>query len=101
MIRDDASGTAHPHALQVGRDLHQAAYHRRVDGVVVGMQAHVMVASQAERGTPSGAGRHRRQREHRGEVGLDPVGGAASEAAHVPGVGAGQPLAELGVEVIR
>jgi hypothetical protein len=43
--------------------------------------------------------RNRRQRQHRGPVGVDQVDRCRLDRADHPGVSPGQPLAELGVEV--
>jgi len=55
------------------RSLDTAADHRRGDRVVVGVQAHVVVARQPQRGPPPGRRRDRWQLQHRGAVGVDPL----------------------------
>ena len=74
---------------------------RRVDRVVVAVQAHVVVARQPQRAAPAGRWRDRRQRQHRGPVGVDPVGRGAAQHPTVALVDQRQPVGQLGVEVRR
>lgn len=60
-----------------------------------------MVPGQPHRGTPPGRRRHRRQGQHRGTVGADPVHRCAAQRRTGAAVGRGQPAAHLGVEVAR
>ena len=101
MVGDQPPVAPDPHPVQVGADLDAAADHRRVDRVVVAVQADVVVARQPQRGAPPGHRRHRRQRQHRGPVGLDPVGRGAAQHPAMPLVGQHQPVGQLGVEVGR
>ena len=45
--------------------------------------------------------RHRWQRQHRGPIGVEQIHRPSFDRAHHPGVRAGQPVAELSVEVVR
>ena len=60
-----------------------------------------MVAGQPQRAAPAGGRRDRRQRQHRGPVGGDPVGRGAAQHPPLPRVDQRQPVGELGVEVGR
>ena len=99
MAGDQMPVAEHPHPGQVSGHLDAPADHRRVHGVVVGVQPHVVVAGQPRRVPPPGHRRHRRQGQHRRLVGVDPVRGPAPQRAMVAGVRRGQPRLELGVEV--
>ena len=79
VVGHDPPVAEHPHPVQVGDDLDPAADHRRVHGVVVAVQAHVVVPRQPGRGPPPGRRRDRRQRQHRRRVGGDPVGRRAAQ----------------------
>ena len=68
------------HPLQIGAHQHPAPDTGRVHRVVVGIQAHVVIAGQPQRGTPTGRRGHRRQRQHRGPVRADPIEGAQPSA---------------------
>ena len=48
VIGDQAPVGADPHPVQVGGDIDQPADHRRVDGVVVGVEADVVVAAEPD-----------------------------------------------------
>jgi hypothetical protein len=101
VVGDQPPVTPHPHPLQVGGHLHPPADSGRVERVVVAVQAHVVVTRQPQRAAPPGRWRHRRQGQHRGPVGLDPVGGCAAQHPPWTLIDAAQPVAELGVEVGR
>ena len=66
MVGDDPALAVDLDPVQVGDDLDPAADHARVDRVVVGVQADVVVAGQPCRGPPPDRWRDRRQRQHRG-----------------------------------
>jgi hypothetical protein len=93
--------TPHPHPLQIGGHLHAAADHRRVDRVVIAVQADVVVTRQPQRARPARLWRDRRQRQHRGPVSLDPVGGRAAQHPPAPLVDHSEPVGQLSVEVGR
>ena len=101
MIGHRLAVAQHPDPVQAGDDLDPAADHRRVDGVVVGVQPDVVVAGQPGRGPPPGRRGDRRQRQHRRLVGGDPVGRGAAQRPPRPGVDQRQPVLQLGVEVRR
>ena len=56
-----------------------------MDRVVVGVQPNVVIPRQPRRGSPTGHRRHRRQRQHRGPVGVDPIGRPATQHPMLPG----------------
>jgi hypothetical protein len=101
MAGDQAPVAPGADTLEIGGHLDAAADHRRVHRVVVGVQAHVVVTGQPQRCPPAGRRRDWRQAQHRGAVGVDPVGRGAAQRATMPPVGQAQPAVELGVEVGR
>ncbi len=87
-----------PHPGQIGNHLDPAADHTRVHRIIVAVQANVVIARQPTRGPPPGRRRHRRQRQHSGLVGGDPLGRGAAQRPPRPSVHHRQPRLELGVE---
>ena len=86
---------------QVGADLDPAADHGRVDRVVVGVDAHVVVPRQAGARVPADLRRHRRQRQHRGPVRSTRSSGRQPSTRIQRPLAFGQPGPQLGVEVDR
>ena len=70
-----------------------------MDGVVVAVHAHVVIAGQPGRGLPAGHRGDRRQRQHPLQVGSDPIPRRAAERPPGAGVHQAQPSRQLGVEV--
>jgi hypothetical protein len=101
VVGDELATAERTDAVEVGGDLHPAADRRRVDRVVVAVQPHVVVTGQPQRRPPPGRRRDRRQGQHRGTIGVDPVRRRAAQRAAVPLVGQREPAGELGVEVRR
>ncbi len=91
----------HAHPGEISDDLDPAADHGRVDRVVVGIEPDVVVAGQPGGKSPPGRRGDRRQGEHRGLVGGDPLGRGAAQRPARALVHHGQPLRQLDVEVRR
>jgi hypothetical protein len=70
-------------------------------GVVVGSHPDVVVPRQPDPGREPGHGRNRRQSQHRGLVLADQLRRPRTCPPDQPGVGPGQPLTELGIEILR
>jgi hypothetical protein len=87
--------------LEVSRDDDAASDRTGVDGVVVAVQAHVVIPGQAQAGRPPRARRHWRQPHHLRAVSLPALGRSASEPAVVALIRLSEPDPELGVEVSR
>ena len=100
VIGHEPSFAAHPHPLQIRGDLHDPTDRGGVDRVVVGVQAHVVIAGQTDPVGPAGLRSDRRQGKHRRAVRLDPLGGSASDPPVHAAVGAAEPGAQLRVEVL-
>ena len=64
MLGDDAPVGANPHPVQVRGDINEPADHGRVDGVVVRVEADVVVAAETDPVPPAQMQRDRRQRQH-------------------------------------
>ena len=90
-----------PDPVQPGDHLDPPADHGRVDRVVVGVQADVVVAGQPRRGPPPGRRRDRRQGQHRGRSAAIRSAGAQPSARRGRPVDRREPLRQLGVEVRR
>src|SRR4029450_12204460 len=101
VVGDRLPITPDPHAIQVGGHLDAAADDAGMHGVVVGVQAHVVIAGQPHARAPPGSRRDRRQAQHRGPVGVDTVGRCTPERAMPPPIRPLQPASELRVEVRR
>jgi hypothetical protein len=81
----------------VGADVDPAADRGRVDRVVVGVEADVVVARQPGRQPPADHRRDRRQRDHGGPVRVDPIRrcGRLGDFAD-PGAGGQQQVDDVG-----
>ena len=90
MIGDEAAIETHPHTFEIGGDGDLAADRGRVDGVVAGVDAHVVVASEPDLVEPAERRRDRRQREHRCPISVDQIDRAGLDRAHLTPV---RPLA--------
>ena len=99
VISDGLAVTEHSHPVQVGNDFDASPDHPRVHRVVIGIQSDVMIARQPGGVPPPHLRRYRRQRQHRLEVGTDPIRGCAPQHPAPPRVDDLQPLAELVVEI--
>ena len=95
VISDQAAVARTPGPGPGRRDLDAATDRSRVHRVVVAVQAHVVITRQPGRSRhPMPA--HRRQRQHRGPIGLDAIGRARTPAPAAAGVGHRQPVAAAG-----
>ena len=101
VVGDEPTVETHPDPFQVSGDGDLAADRGRVDGVVVGVDAHVVVAAEPDLVRPADRRWDRRQRQHRCPVSVDEIDRAGLERAHHTPVRPLQPLGELGVEVGR
>ena len=100
VVGDDRALARYPDPVQVGVDLDSPSDHGGVDGVVVGVDADVVVARKAQALAPADLGRDRRQGHHGGLVRCDPVRRRAAQHPHPTRVGLRHPLAQLAVEVL-
>ena len=101
VVGDEPPVETHPDPFQVGGDVDHPADRGRVDGVVVGVDADVVVAAQPDLVRQPTVQRDRRQRQHRCPVGVDQIDRAGLDRAHHPPVRPVEPVGELGVEVGR
>ena len=96
-----AGREGHDDLARAGGDVDAFADGQRVYGVVAGVDADVVVAADAGVEAEPAGRIDRRQCERAGPVGFPPLGGAGAQAALDAPVGDGQPVGELGVEVVR
>lgn len=96
---DHAAGRRREDLVIVGQHGDDAGDRVGVHGVVVGVDADVVVAADPGLHPPPGGRVDGRQGEHPGPVGLPPLGGAGLQGAVDAPVGDGQPGGQLGVEV--
>lgn len=101
MGSDEPAVVADLDAGQVGVDVDEPADDVRVDGVVVAVDAHVVVPSQPDPVDPPERRGDRRKGQHRHPIGVEQVDRAGLDRAHHTSVGDVEPVAELGVEVSR
>nr|WP_282006101.1 hypothetical protein [Propioniciclava sinopodophylli] len=71
-------------AGQVGGDIDEPADHAGVDGVVVAVDADVVVASEPDPVDPAHRRWHRRQRQHRRPIGVEQLDRSCLDRAHDP-----------------
>ena len=86
MVSHETPVEADPDPFQVGGDVDQPADRGRVDGVVDCVDADVVVPAQPDPFPPAHRRWHRRQRQHRGPIGVDQVDRSGLDGAHHPAV---------------
>ena len=91
----------HPHPMQVSDDLDTSPDHRRMHRIVVGVQPNVVIPRQPRRGSPTGHRRHRRQRQHRGPVSVDPISRPATQHPMLPVIRSHEEALQLLIEIRR
>jgi hypothetical protein len=101
VVGGDPALGADPDPLQVRGHVDEVADHGRVDGIVVGVDAHVVVPAEPDPVPPAQVQRDRWQRQHRCSVRVQPGDRRHACRADDPRVRTDQPVGELGVEVRR
>jgi len=64
VIGDEPPIQAHPNTVEIGGDVNEPAYRRRVDGVIARVEADVVVPPEPHSFSPAELQRDRRQRQH-------------------------------------
>lgn len=99
MLGDDAAVAVDGHSVEGGGDVDEPADDLRVERVLDGVDADVVVPPEPDPVVQFDRRCHRRQRDHRRMVGLQQVDRAALSRPDGPRVRADEPVYQLLVEV--
>nr|AAG24941.2 unknown [Frankia sp. Ar15] len=91
----------HRHRVQRGGHVDEPADRPRVDGVVDGVDPHVVVPAEPDPGGKAGQRVDRWQFQHRPQIGLQQIDRTAPDRPHGAGIRQRQPFSQLDVEILR